>query len=144
MYSYKAGKEAELTKRCGRSLSRFQVLAQEMRISCQHALKTVVGRTNAYSRIATSRACHSDASSKDLEKLFKGNQGYREHMSTHHPNLLEQLAREGQRLFSSPPGFQIDVHASLPSRSTICNVPMFRQQVSSIQNFSFTMLICHT
>ncbi|KAF8315771.1 hypothetical protein F5887DRAFT_1228861 [Amanita rubescens] len=46
-----------------------------------------------------------DASRNDLEELFKGNQGYSKHMSTHHPTkLLEQLAREGQpgKLNSKP------------------------------------------
>jgi len=68
-----------------------------MGILYQHFLKPVLGRTNTWSRIAIARACHNDASSNDLEELFKGNQGYSKHMSTHHPKLLEQLAREGQR-----------------------------------------------
>ncbi|KAK2459525.1 hypothetical protein APHAL10511_008467 [Amanita phalloides] len=35
------------------------------------------------------RACH-------FESLFKGNQQYTNDMATRHPNLLQQLAREGQ------------------------------------------------
>ncbi|SRR6266550_4866883 len=92
-----------------------------MRILCQHVLKPVVGRTSTWSRIAMVRGCHSDASSYDLEELFKGNQGYMKHMSTHHPKLLEQLAREGQRTSSFPLDFQVDVQASFQVHHSQCS-----------------------
>ena len=92
-----------------------------MGILCHHVLKSVVGRTSTWSRIALARTCHNDASSNDLEELFKGNLGYSKHMSTHHPKLLEQLAREGQRASSFPLAFQVDVHASFQVHHLQCS-----------------------
>lgn len=55
---------------------------------------TLRGMIASYPAIA--RACHSDVSSNDLEKLFKGNQDYRYYLSSRHPKLLEDLAMKGQ------------------------------------------------
>ncbi|KAF8735091.1 hypothetical protein AX14_002762 [Amanita brunnescens Koide BX004] len=66
---------------------------------------------------AIARACHSDVSSNDLEKLFKGNQDYRYYLSSRHPKLLEDLAMKGQ----SPPFAMFQCSDSRLSEQAIFN-----------------------
>ncbi|KAF8628613.1 hypothetical protein AX15_003807 [Amanita polypyramis BW_CC] len=42
------------------------------------------------------RTCHYGPPNKDLQDLFRGNQEYRGYMAMHYPQLLENLAKEGQ------------------------------------------------